>query len=129
MPRKRSPTLTEAELRVMSVLWEKGESTVREVAEALERRHDLAYTTVLTVLRVLTEKKFVAAKAEGRAHVFRPLVTRDDARATAVKQMLGAFFGGSSDALAQHLVESETIDIDRLRALEDKLKRKRKRGD
>jgi predicted transcriptional regulator len=125
MPRKPSSTLTDAELRVMGVLWEKGEATVREVTDELERKHQLAYTTVLTVLRVLTDKKFVAAKAAGRAHVFRPLVSRTEARATAVKQMLTSFFGGSSDALAQHLIESDSVDLDRLRAIEAKLDKKR----
>ena len=125
MPRKPSSTLTDAELRVMGVLWEKGEATVREVTDELERKHQLAYTTVLTVLRVLTDKKFVAAKAAGSAHVFRPLVSRTEARATAVKQMLTSFFGGSSDALAQHLIESDSVDLDRLRAIEAKLDKKR----
>ena len=129
MARKRSSTLTDAELRVMAVLWEKGEATVREVADALERKHNLAYTTVLTVLRVLTDKKYVTAKAEGRAHVFRPLVSRDAARVGAVKQMLSAFFGGSTDALAQHLIENNSIDLDKLREIEAKLERKGKRRD
>ena len=110
----------------MGVLWDKGEATVREVTDALERKHDLAYTTVLTVLRVLTDKKYVAAKADARAHVFRPLVSRSEARAAAMKQMLTSFFGGSTEALAQHLIESETIDSDRLRAIETKLERKSK---
>lgn len=129
MPRKRSPTLTEAELRVMSVLWDEGEASVRDVTDALERKHGLAYTTVLTVLRVLTDKKYVAAKAVGRAHVFRPLIDRNEARATALKQMLGSFFGGSTEALAQHLIENESIDLDRLRTLEAKLARKDKKRD
>jgi BlaI family transcriptional regulator, penicillinase repressor len=129
MPRKKSQTLTEAELRVMAVLWDKGEATVREVTDALERKHDLAYTTILTVLRVLTEKKYVTAKADGRAHVFRPLVSREAARGGAVKQMLSSFFGGSTDALARHLIENESIDLDRLREIEAKLERKGKRRD
>lgn len=113
----------------MAVLWDKGEATVREVTDALERKHDLAYTTVLTVLRVLTDKKYVAAKADGRAHVFRPLVSREAARGGAVKQMLSAFFGGSTDALAQHLIENESIDLERLREIQAKLDGKGKRGD
>lgn len=128
MARKPSPTLTDAELRVMDVLWERGEATVRDVTDALARKHKLAYTTVLTVLRILTEKKIVAAKADGRAHVFRPLVSRNQARSRALGQMLRSFFGGSPDALAQHLIENEEIDVERLRAIEAALDAKERHG-
>jgi BlaI family penicillinase repressor len=122
MPRKPSTALTDAELRVMNVLWDKGEATVRDVTDALARKYDLAYTTVLTVLQVLKQKKYVAAKEAGRAHIFRPLVSRADARAKALEQVVGSFFGGSSEALAQHLIENDDIDLARLRALEKRLK-------
>ncbi|GAM96686.1 transcriptional repressor of BlaI/MecI family [alpha proteobacterium U9-1i] len=118
MARKQSPNLTDAELRVMGVLWDKGEATVRDVTDALARKHKLAYTTVLTVLRVLTEKGFVAADADARAHVFKPLLSREEARARAVSLMVASFFGGSHDALAQHLIEEDVIDVDALRRME-----------
>jgi len=122
MPRKPSSALTDAELRVMNVLWDRGEATVREVTDALAREPDLAYTTVLTVLQVLKQKKYVAAKENAKAHVFRPLVSRADARTRALKQVVSSFFGGSSEALAQHLIENDDIDPARLRALERRLK-------
>lgn len=122
MPRKASPALTQAELRVMDVLWERGEATVRDVTEALAAKHDLAYTTVLTVMQVLKQKKYVAAQESGKAHVFRPLVSRDDARTRALQQVMASFFGGSPEALAQHLIENDDIDLAQLRRLEKRLK-------
>ena len=90
----------------MDVLWARGASTVREVTEALHSESTPAYTTVLTVLRVLTDKGYVVAQGgDGRAHVFTALVTRAEARQQALNLLLSDFFGGSRQALAQHLVE------------------------
>ena len=80
MPRKTSPTLTEAELRLMNVLWKRGESTVAEVVKALPKRLSLAYSSVLTTLRILERKGFVSHKKQGRAFVYHPVVERQDAQ-------------------------------------------------
>lgn len=115
MSRKKTLGLTPAERRVMEALWLRGEATVREVAEDLTAEREVAYTTVLTVLRVLTEKGFVKAREEGRAHVFRPLVSEAEARQKALRQLVADFFGGSSAALAQHLVSEELTAKERAR--------------
>jgi predicted transcriptional regulator len=102
--RKKSSTLTEAELRLMEVLWLKGRATVAEVTEALPPP-PLAYNTVLTTMRILEQKGYVQHKEEGRAYVYQPLIERDDAANSAVGNILQRFFGNKSGALALRLVE------------------------
>jgi predicted transcriptional regulator len=117
MPRKRSNVLTEAEQRVMAVLWTKSEASVREVTEALQRNREVAYNTVLTILRILTEKGYVEPRQEGRAFIYTPLVSRQEARNQALKQLVTQFFEGSPTALAQHLVAQDEVDFEELEAL------------
>lgn len=119
MARKKSQTLTEAELRLMDVVWEKGRATVAEVAAALPPP-PIAYNTVLTTMRILEQKGYVRHEEEGRAYVYIPLVQREEASSTAVRQLLNRFFGNSPAALALKLVEDQSLDreeINRLKAL------------
>lgn len=117
MARQKSKILMEAEQRIMRVLWEKGEASVRDVTDALKDSHGAAYTTVLTQLRILTEKGYVVPRQEGRAFIYRPLVSRSEARSQALKQLLGQFFEGSPEALAQHLMKDTDLGIDELAAI------------
>ncbi|HAQ34613.1 MAG: MarR family transcriptional regulator [Maricaulis sp.] len=121
MARQKSKILMEAEQRIMRVLWEKGEASVREVTEALKDSHGAAYTTVLTQLRILTEKGYVIPRQEGRAFIYRPLVSRSEARSQALKQLLGQFFEGSPEALAQHLMKDTDLSIDELAAIRQRI--------
>lgn len=126
MPRKKSPTLTEAELRVMEVLWKLERATVGEVAEALPPP-PLAYNTVLTTLRILEQKGHVSHDEAGRAYVYFPLVEREAAAQSAVKQVVSKFFGDSAGALALRLIENERPsqdELDRLRKLIDSYEEK-----
>lgn len=116
MARKKSSILTEAELRLMEVLWEKHRATVAEVTEALPPP-PLAYNTVLTTMRILEQKGYVRHQEEGRAYVYEPLVDRDDAAKSAVGQLLKRFFGNKSAALALRLVEEERPSAEELRRL------------
>lgn len=116
MPRKKSSTLTEAELRLMDVLWQRGHATVAEVTEALPPP-PLAYNTVLTTMRILEQKGYVAHKEDGRAYVYRPLVKRDEAANSAVGQLVSRFFGNKSTALALRLVEEERPSDEELQRL------------
>ena len=116
MARKKSSTLTEAELRLMEVLWTKQRATVAEVTEALPPP-PLAYNTVLTTMRILEQKGYVRHQEEGRAYVYEPLVDRDDAAKSAVGQLLKRFFGNKSAALALRLVEEERPNDEELRRL------------
>ena len=125
MPRTKRPNLTEAELRLMEVIWEKGRATVAEVAEALPKQLGLAYNTVLTTMRILEEKGYlrhVKAK-EGRAFVYSPVVTRDAASRNAVRHLLRRFFGNSAEALVLNLVENDEIGDDELRRVRELMKR------
>ena len=122
MARKKSPNLTEAELRLMDVVWEKGEATVSEVAEALPRKLGLAYNTVLTTMRILEEKGFLrhTKSKEGRAFVYRAVVGRDEAGRTAVRYLVSRFFRNSPELLVLNLLEDEEIsrkELRRIRAL------------
>lgn len=112
--------LTERELDLMTVLWDHGPSTVAEVRAALE--DDLAYTTVLTLLRVMEEKGLVSREEEGRAHRYSPRVERAEARSSALRRMTLRLFGGNPELLLTRLVEDEEWserDLQRMRALLD----------
>ena len=114
MPRTKSPTLTEAELRLMQVLWDRDPATVGEVSKALPRRLNLAYNTVLTTLRILEQKGYLKRTKRGRAHVYTPAVDRHSARRSALKHIISRFFDGSPELLMQNLLEDDHLDPDEL---------------
>lgn len=110
---------TQRELDVMSVLWDRGPSTVAEVRQALDDQ--LAYTTVLTVLRILEEKGYAAHTTEGRAHRYRPLVERAAAGGSALRRLTDRLFGGSPELLLTRLVDDEDLTEEELRRMRDLL--------
>ena len=119
MARRKSPTLTEAELRLMDVLWFRGSATVSDVVEALGNP-PLAYNTVLTTLRILEKKSYVKHRADGRAFVYSPRIGRDEARSTVIDYVVSRFFDNSPRALMLKLLESEPLgeaEVRRLRSL------------
>lgn len=118
MARPTSTTLTDAENRIMEVLWDKGEASVRHVVEAISNEKNQAYTTVQTFLGILKDKGFVEQHKSGRAFIYRPLLSRNEARTQALKHLIGRAFGGSSSALAQHLLKDSSIDDTELTVLE-----------
>lgn len=112
--------LYDRELEVMQVLWEQGAATVAEVRERIE--DEMAYTTVLTVLRRLEEKGFVGHAEEGRAHRYHPLIEPLQVRASALERLTRKLFDGSRELLLTHLVSQERLtarEIRRLRAILD----------
>jgi len=118
MPRKQSRGLTDAELRLMQVLWKKGEATVSEVLQGLPKDPPLAYSTVLTTLRILESKGYVEHTKDSRAFVYKPRVARDQERELAVTHLLKRFFQGSPELLMLNLVERKKIspeELDRIR--------------
>ena len=120
MPRKRSPTLTDAELRLMEILWDRGSATVSDVVDALPEQQALAYSTVLTTLRILEQKGYIEHEKEGRAFVYRPIVDRGQASHSAVRFVLSRFFDNSPELLLLNVLENEEIDpeeLDRLKKL------------
>jgi BlaI family transcriptional regulator, penicillinase repressor len=122
-------SFTGRELDIMAVLWETGSATVREVQEGLEP--DLAYTTVLTILRTLEAKGHLRHEPEGRAHRYYPVVKRDEAGATALRQLVSKIFAGSPEALLTQLVSDDDLsgrDLLRLRELLDERLREEGEG-
>ncbi len=113
------PVFTDRELDIMGVLWESGPSTVAEVRERLA--DDLAYTTVLTVLRVLEEKGHVGHEEEGRAHRYHALVARESAGESALRKLTRKLFGGSPELLLTQLVSDRDISDDDMRRMRDLL--------
>jgi len=119
MARKPSRTLTEAEYRLMDVLWEKGTATVAEIHGVLGEP-PIAYTTALSTMTILERKGFVKHRTQGKANVYKPIVDRDAARRNVVEFMLSRFFNDSPQALMLNLLQSEKIsaaEIQRLQAL------------
>ena len=116
---------SERELDVMAVLWERGPSTTAEVNRALT--DDLAYNTVLTILRILEEKGHVGHVAEGRVHRYHALVDREAAGASAAQRIRDKMFGGSAELLLTNFVVRQKLtpeEIRRLRKLlDDRLKK------
>lgn len=121
-PRKASPGLTEAELRIMDALWQQSPATVGEVADRISSPSRPAYNTVLTILRILERKGYVTHEKDGRRFTYAPVVDQREARRSALSQLLGRFFGGSEALLVNDLLGHEDPDsdeLDRLRALFD----------
>ena len=124
MPRRRSKTLTDAELRVMDALWDAGACTVADVVEAMPGEPKLAYNTVLTTLRILEEKGYVGHEQRGRAFVYEAVVGRDEARRSNVHHLMSRFFDDSPAALVLNVLENEEIDEEELARLREMIDRR-----
>jgi predicted transcriptional regulator len=120
MARKKSLTLTDGEHRIMEVLWERGPATVAEVAEVLAGKDGSAYTTVLTMMRIMRDKGYLSCRKRGRAHVYTPRVNREPAARKAVRQLLTKFFSGSPGELVLSFLRDEALRPEEL----DELKRR-----
>jgi BlaI family transcriptional regulator, penicillinase repressor len=112
-------SLGDRELDVMGVVWELGSATVGEVREKL--RDELAYTTVLTILRNLEEKGFLTHEAEGRAHRYFPRIAQGAARRSALARVIDKLFQGSTEELVAHLVEDQALTTEELQRLRQRL--------
>ena len=128
MVRTPNTGLTEGEERFMRVLWDKGEASVREVANTLSLDKPTAYNTALTMLRILHDKGAVGYRQEGRAFIYRAELTQEKARSNALSRLIGALFNGSSAELAAHLVKKEGLDAESIAALRDELDKAAQRG-
>ena len=117
LPRPQSATLTEAELRIMQVLWDKGPGTVQQVLQTLPREKPLAYNSVLTIIRILEKKGWVKHVKEGRAHIYRAVLKQDEAKRSEIQHLLGRFFQNSRELLVLNILEDEGIDAQELKRL------------
>src|SRR5579863_6491918 len=122
MPPKKSNTLTEAELRLMKILWRRGESAVTDLVAALPDGEQLAYNSVLTTIRILEQKGYVEHRQEGRAFVFRPCVKENEASRSEVRNVLDRFFGSSREKLVLSLLGDEEISPEELMRLREAIR-------
>ncbi len=119
MPPKRSNTLTPAELRLMKVLWDRGESTVAEMVTATADEGELAYTSVLTTIRILETKGYVSHRQEGRAFLYSSCVGALEAGRSEVRHVLKRFFGDSRERLLLSLLGDDEISAEELKRLKE----------
>ncbi len=120
MPPRQSGTLTEAELRIMNVLWVKGSGTVQQVLDSIAEKPVLAYNSVLTTIRVLERKGYLKHLKDGRAHVYTPLVEKKEATRSEIRHLVSRFFKDSHEQLVLNLLEDQGIgpeEIDHLREM------------
>ncbi|MGA9526746.1 MAG: BlaI/MecI/CopY family transcriptional regulator [Terriglobales bacterium] len=123
MPPKQSETLTDAELRVMKVLWVKGSGTVQQVLDSMGEKPALAYNSVLTTIRILERKGYLKHSKDGRAHVYAPVVHEQDATRTEIRHLVTRFFRNSHEDLILNILEDRGIqpdELDRLRKMLDR---------
>lgn len=123
MPPKRSITLTPAELRLMKVLWTRGESSVADMVTATADETPLAYTSVLTTIRILEKKGYVTHRQDGRAFLYSACVAENEASRSEVRHVLQRFFGNSRERLLLSLLGDEEITPDELRRLKEAIAR------
>ena len=103
------PTLTPQELAIMKIVWRKDETTVRDVHDALNEKRPVAYTTVMTMMRILEQKGYLTKATHERAHVYRPAKPRQQVIGGMVRDFLDRVFDGASDALLVHLAKDNKL--------------------
>jgi BlaI family transcriptional regulator, penicillinase repressor len=119
MRRKKARMLTNAEHRIMEVIWARGSATVAEVVDALKGRD--AYTTILTLMRILKMKGYLSSHKEGRAYIFRPRVDRRTVARKAVHQLLARFFSGSPTELVLSFLREEELTPEELELIKQRI--------
>lgn len=119
MPPKKSNTLTGAELRIMKILWQRGECAVNDLVAAMPEGEVLAYNSVLTTVRILEQKGYVDHRQEGRAFIYRAAVAEKEASRSEVRHVLSRFFGNSREQLLLSLLGDDEITPEELRRLKE----------
>jgi len=122
----------EFELQVLGTLWEHGPGTVRQVMERLSDGKERAYTSVLSVMQVMQKKGLlaVADERDGLAHIFKPLVSREQVAVPLLRGLVARIFGGSTRTAMQHLLNTDSVDageIDAMRTMLDELEQRNKK--
>jgi BlaI family transcriptional regulator, penicillinase repressor len=128
MARRRSVPLTEAEQRLMEIVWSAGPATVSHIVEAIPAAERPAYNTVQTIMKILERKGYVEHRAAGRAFVYKAVVDRDAAARTALSHVMQRFFGGSPRTLALNLIEGDHLTEDELDELQRTITRAKDEG-
>ncbi len=128
MPKSKAKRLTPLEALIMDCVWDKSQTTVREVQETLQDEKPMAYNTVLTMMRILRDKEFLASERDGRTDVYRPLVAREQVAKRSLNDVLQNFFSGSAHALVSQLLESEELAPDEMKAIRREVDRRLRKG-
>jgi predicted transcriptional regulator len=123
--RKKSPTLTEQELEIMKVIWERGAATVRDVYETLLARRRIAYTTVMTMMNIMEEKKYLKRRLEGRAFVYEETRPKKQMIRELVSEFINRVFNGSAEPLLAHLVEERRLSEKELNQISEMVREKK----
>jgi len=123
MPPKKSITLTEAELRIMKILWRRGESAVGDLVAAMPEGTPLAYNSVLTTIRILEQKGYVQHRQEGRAFIYEACVGEHEASRTEIRHIMQRFFGDSRERLLLSLLRDDEVTAEELQRLKDAIAR------
>src|SRR5437763_3507054 len=121
--RPRSATLTEQELEIMKIVWERDSTTVRDVYEVLLERRKVAYTTVMSMMKILEQKKYLKKTQVDRAYVYRPAQPKGKVIGAMVREFVNRVFNGSAEPLLVHLVEEHNLsaeDLDEIAQLRGK---------
>jgi predicted transcriptional regulator len=116
--RRANPTLNPQELAIMKVVWRKGSATVRDVYEALRQKRTIAYTTVMTMMRILDDKGYLDKELVDRAYVYRPTKARQQVVGAMVKDFVDRVFDGASESLLVHLAKDNRLSAKQRQALE-----------
>jgi predicted transcriptional regulator len=130
--RRRSATLTAQELEIMKVVWQRESVTVRDVYEALLERRKVAYTTVMTMLKILEQKKYLKRTQNERAYVYRPAQPQRQVIGAMVRDFVNRVFNGSAEPLLVHLVEEHNLsreDLDEISRLREETLREERAGE
>ena len=123
MARKKLSSLTDLEIDIMNVVWRLGRATVRQIVESLRNQRPLAYTTVQTVLSILTQKGVVRYTREGRAFVYTAIVKPEGVRQETIRAVVDKLFAGSPQSLVMHLIESDALTAEEAESLRNQLDR------
>jgi BlaI family transcriptional regulator, penicillinase repressor len=125
--RNHLPKPTEAELELLRVLWAKGPATVRELHEAMSQERALAYTTVLKLMQIMTEKGLVQRKEQGRAHVYRATASQEETQSQLLKDLSERLFAGSAAQLAMHALTMQPATHDELKEIRKLIEQKQEK--
>ena len=128
MRKRLERKLGDLELRILNVLWEKGPSTVREVLEALAGAPKPAYTTVLTMMRLMHEKGYLDRRERGRAHVYHAKLREKPTKRTLLEALIDTAFQGSAEALMVRLIEDEKLSPEEIERVKKLIAEQERRG-
>jgi BlaI family transcriptional regulator, penicillinase repressor len=124
--RPTTPNLTEQELEIMKIVWERGESTVRDIYEAILEKRKVAYTTVMTMMKILEQKGHLKRTGGEKAFIYAPTKPKQQVIRSMVKDFVERVFNGSAEPLMMHLVEEKHLSEDECKEIEKLLRARRK---